>query len=199
MKRVLLSRAFLLLLVPGCAGYRARSLSQLSPTPTKEDKNVHFSAKAFTVSDCDNYLDRNVIKCGFRPIQIAIRNETEMSLKFSLGEINMEITGVDYVVHKTKQSPMSRALAYGIPGLLTPLLIGTPLLVAAICDPIWACQANERQLQDYVDKALSDRYIEPRSRIEGLVFVSTGKYINELMVKLHDRDSEKTIECTACL
>lgn len=180
----------------GCARYKARPLKTLATQPIKNNKKISFGAKAFDKIDSEIYLGRNLLRAGFIPVQIAIENESENTLKFELSKINMKAESAGLAAESVYFSPVSRGLAYGIPALF---VLGIPLLVAAIVDPIWACEANEKLLSDYINKALVDSIIVPNSSIEGIVFVTIGNYKNSLQATLVDVNSHKKIICEANL
>ena len=61
----------------GCASYNASPLNTLTtfvvqPHGNKpvETKDLTVIAKIFSKADCKKYLDRNVIKMGYQPIQL---------------------------------------------------------------------------------------------------------------------------------
>ena len=116
----------LLSLIAGCAGYKAQPLKKLALSPTRENKQILFAAKAFDEKDCETYLGRDVIKAGYTPIQIGLKNESSKQWEFSCDEINMPTVSSDYVAPLMYQSIAARALGYGIPSgvCLAPAGVG---------------------------------------------------------------------------
>lgn len=195
MKSRLLFLAILPLLA-GCANYRLCPLKRLSLKSVPQHQDILFAAKTFNYSDCKIYLDRDVIGAGYTPIQLAIKNESERCLEFSIEEINLETVPTRVVAKSVYLSVWARALGYGIPGMF---IICWPLLIPAVVDSIWAVEANKSLLKDYLDKSIPDKTIIPDSGLEGLIFVSNNNYQNLLEVKLVDKDSLEKIVCKSYL
>jgi hypothetical protein len=181
-------------LLAGCAGYRSCRLKRLTPQPIAHHENILFAAKAYSHADCHNYLDRSVIQAGYRPIQLVIINKSSKYLEFCNDKINLETVPVNMVAESVYQSVMARALGYGIPGLFI-----WPLLIPAVVDSLWAAEANEQLLRDYLGKSVHDKTISPNSELEGLIFVDNNNYQNKLLVTLFDRDTQEHIICKSYL
>ena len=64
---------------------------------------------------------------------------------------------------------------------------------------MWAKEANEQILRDYLEKAIQEKTIVPGSSLEGLIFVPNNSYENNLEVTLIDRDSLENIVCKSYL
>lgn len=212
---------FILALVPflgGCASYRASRLSHLKLKPVPKHEDISFAAKTFQHSDCHTYLGRDVISAGYTPIQIALKNGSRRYLDFSASDINLKTVSANIVAESVYFSVLARAMGYGapagivlgaalIPGatllvwpLIIPSLILAPfLIIPAIVDPIWAAEANEQILRDYLEKAIQDKTIIPGSSVEGLIFVPNNSYQNNIEVTLVDRDSQENIICKSYL
>lgn len=181
-----------LLLVANCAHYKGRPLR---PLPSKtdfyaQDNKVSFNYKPFTKSDCKYYLSRNVIKKGYRPIQISIENNTDRHLSFAQNNLSVKTMPADIVAERSYFSIHKRALGYGITGIFF-----WPFIIPAIVDSCWADEENPKLLSDYLDKEASDRIIEPNSKLEGLIFVPLSCYRNNISVTLIDTDSQEKIVC----
>lgn len=212
------SKLFLLCLIPllgACAKYKARPLRNLSTLPVQGTNKVAFAAEALGKGKSRTFLGRNVIKKGYIPIQIAIKNESKNKLLLSMSNISLKCESVEEVVHSVSFDPVARGLAYGLPAgfLLTiPIFlhgffqispagffIGIPLLVSAIVDPVWANKANEKLLSDYLKKSLSDSLIMPNTTLEGLIFVAVSNFTNRLNIVLIKEDSSEEVVCEASL
>lgn len=193
MKLRLLCLAVLPILA-GCAGFRSCQLKRIFPKPVVQDEDISFAAKAFSHADCKLYLDRNLIRAGYQPIQIAIENNSCRYLEFSTDNMNLPTVPANIVAESVYQSVVARALGYGIPGLFL-----WPFLIPAVADSLWAAEANKKLLQDYLAKSVQDKTIVPDSHLEGLIFVSNNNYQNKLDVTLIDRDSNEKIVCSSYL
>lgn len=192
----MIKKSFLLIvLVPllaSCAGYKSRPLKTLRVEPIKGHRDILFNSHVYNINDCEMYLGRNVIKEGFRPIQIALKNQSSRFLIFNLNNFSLKTTPFDVVARSVYQSVLARALGYGIPGVFFFLW---PLIIPAIVDSYWASVANEQLLADYMEKSLANIVIDPDSLLEGLIFISSGNYNSQLNLTLIDRDSHEKIIC----
>jgi hypothetical protein len=194
MKIKLVSLFSCLLLLAGCAGYKSQPLNLLhNPATYQKNRSVLIDARALTESDCKIYLGRNVIAAGYRPIYISIKNDSESYLKFFRDNINVRTVPADLVAKKVHHSIWSRALGYGIPGMLLMF----PLLIPAVVDSCWAHEANEQLTTDYIEKSIRDRTICPQGRHEGLIFVPLNDYNDCLKVTLINSDTQEKIVCEA--
>lgn len=192
--KILLSLALLPLLA-GCAGYKSCSLNKLTPVPLHANKKISFAAKSLDEAESDLYLGRNVIKAGYTPIQIAIKNNSHKNLTFTHNEINMKTVPTDIVAEAVYQSIVARALGYGIPSLF----FLWPLLVPAIVDSCWASEANKQLLHDYTRKSVRNQILSSNTSLDGLIFVGNNELKNELIIDLVDEDTQEKITCQTCL
>lgn len=191
-------RLLFLALIPflgGCAGYRASKLSHLKLKPVPKHENILFAAKTFQHPDCHIYLGRDVISAGYTPIQIALKNSSQRYLDFSTSNINLKTVSANMAAESVYFSVLARALGYGIPSIFCLGL----LLIPACVDSMWAKEANEQILRDYLEKTIQEKTIIPGSNIEGLIFVPNNSYQNNIEVTLVDRDSRENIICKSYL
>jgi hypothetical protein len=188
----------------GCASYRAAPLNPLyisqttveSSTETKANDSILVVARAFDRNDCKRFLDRDVLKKGFQPVQLYIENNSCKSFLFSLDRISLPFARPEEVAHSVHTSTVGRALGYGIPGLL----IAWPLIIPAVIDGLKSSEANEALDTDFYHKtASSDRIINPHSHFNRILFVPAGEYQPNFIVTLIDQESkkEKTFAITA--
>lgn len=184
--------ALIVLGLSGCAGYQATSLKRLSPefAPHAHSyQGIAFSARPFTKKDCQRYLDRDVIKAGYQPVQITVENNSGRTLIFSPDSINLPCVDAAVVASKVHTSTMGRALAWGIPGLF----FLWPLLIPAAVDSVGSSEANAELDRDFAGKGLQEAVINPGSTLNGVVFIPVSEYRDNFSVTLVDRDTREKI------
>ncbi len=154
-----------------------------------------FAAKTLHHSDCKVFLGRDVISAGYTPIQLAIENNSRRHLDFSTSKINLRTAPASMVAESVYFSVWAHAIGYGIPSLFCCGL----LLIQACVDSMWAKEANEQILRDYLEKEIQVKTIIPGSSLDGLIFVPNNSYKNKLEVTLVDRYTLEDIVCKAYL
>ena len=174
MKKVLLFlSAFVLLMVPGCAHYKARPLKKLNVNaPTS--KNEQFLALSYTMFDCDDciaYLGRDLLAQGYQPVQIEFTNHSKYSFYLSENCFNIPQAPIDVVAKLVYTDTTGRAVGYGVAGLFI-----WPLVIPAIVDGIGSAQANEQLDTDFARKALCDRLVTKYNSANGLIFVPVEEF-----------------------
>lgn len=163
-----------MIVMTGCASYRASTLSMLPDTTlseesgmgSKQNSNVTISWKAFDTHDCQTYLGRDVLSEGYIPVQLTIRNNSTDPMYLSPNNFNHPLSSVDQVASTVHTNTSGRVLAWGLPGLFF-----TPLFIPAFVDGIKSKNANEALDADYTAKALSEQTIQPHSSFNGVVFI----------------------------
>jgi hypothetical protein len=194
MKRPIFSVFAVLGVLSGCASYNAASLNSLdsemiissSPLSAKED-DVVVVAKAFNRADCRRYLDRDVLKKGYQPVQLYIQNNSDSSYSFSLNRISLPCANYEAVADKVHTSTVGRILSYGIPGLI----IAWPLLIPAVVDGIKSSEANELLDNDFASKVARDQTILPHSSLNKIIFVRIAEYQPSFTLKITDQESHQ--------
>lgn len=172
-----------LLLLSGCANYKAMSLPQLAQHSDKfEKKNVSLEYKIFTKVDCQEYLGRKkLLKKGYQPVQLTITNNTNRSYTYSASSLSLPIVPAELVAKKVKFSTAGRiigysaaaagfvtlaACAFSITGALIPAAckvgfaimipsgyLATGFSLAALADGIKSGKANKELTVDFATKA----------------------------------------------
>ncbi|MES2200296.1 MAG: hypothetical protein V4489_09045 [Chlamydiota bacterium] len=186
-----------LLLCSGCASYRAASLSALSPQFVKESEEVpgiSIGCKSFSAEDCVTYLDRDVIKKGYQPIELTFYNQTDKSYFFSSDKMSIPCTPPQKVADKVHTSTAGRVVGYTVGAVLIPTLI-----IPAVVDGICSYKANKRLDKDYQTKSAEYFAIPPYSYKETLLFVAHGDFSPNFQVSLLEQDTQvlKTLNVTA--
>lgn len=189
---ILSSICLSLLLITGCASYRASALNVLnseiisSPYSIKQG-GIKIMAKAFDRVDCKRYLDRNVLKEGYQPIQLYIQNDSDKAYAFSLSRIDLPVARPEEVSKTVHTSTVGRVLAYGIPAFF----LLWPLAIPATIDGIKSAKANNSLDADFLSKAARDQTIHSMSYLNKLIFVPLNDYRNTLTLVLIDAETNE--------
>ena len=178
------------LVLSSCANYRATSLNNnLVPEfcPSGEAKEeIAVAAKAFTLSDCKQYLDRDVISEGYQPIQLSIQNNSTKTLGFSLSGVSLPHVPATVVAETVHTSTAARVAAYGVGSLII-----WPLIIPAIVDGLKSSEANDRLDNDFIAKEAKDQILYPHGRMNSLIFVPVKDYTKSFTVTLIDKETNQ--------
>lgn len=181
-----------ILLLPGCAHYRARPIGKLYTgiaTKTKQEQYITFAYHIFNHSDCKLYLDRDVISKGYLPVHITLTNHTNRHLYVSLKSFSFPCMPAEVVAQKVHTSTAKRAAGYGIASLFI-----WPFLIPAIIDGIGSSEANKLLDMDFTNKALNDQIMTPFSMINGLVFVPYNDFHKNFTFTVIDHETQEHFE-----
>lgn len=180
---------FLLCLV-GCARYHAASLPTVSSEilyDTKPVDGMLIAAKAFSHAECMRYLDRDLIKKGYQPIQLYIENVSDRTYLFSTERVTLALASPEDVAKKVHSSTLGRITGYG-----AAAIFATPLfLIPAVVDGLQSSRSNEALDHDFALKAAKDQLIPPFSHSNMLLFVPTESMQDFFAVTLLDEETSK--------
>lgn len=176
-----------------CASYRATALNSLSPdvvaiSNTNNREDVVVRAKTFDQYDCKKYLDRDVIACGYYPVQLYIENNSNRDYVFSLSRVSLPCASPEEVAEKVHTSTVGRAAGYGAAAFFTCGLFAIP----AIVDGLKSSNANAALDSDFCAKAARDRIVYQHSHTNMLMFVPVGSYQSTFTVTLLDQGTNQT-------
>lgn len=181
------------LLLSGCAKYRAQPLNRLSTcVSNKQEPLIAFAYKPLDKADCQRYLGRDVLAKGYQPIQITFSNNTNRYLNFSKANISIPCVCAGEIAHKVHTSTAARASIYGVAGAL----FFWPLVIPAIVDGVGSSRANKKLNMDFSKKELCDQIVAPFSTINGLIFVPVEKFDPEFKITLVDANNHDQFTLT---
>lgn len=188
----------LAVLLSGCAEYDAAPLNNPSPevfhSSQPRSEEVQIVARAFDRDDCSTYLDRDVVKKGYQPVQLFIQNNSDKNFLFSLNRISLPCARPEEVADKVHTSTVGRVVGYG-----AGALIFWPLVIPAIIDGIKSSDANDALDSDFVAKTAKDQVIYAHSHVNTLIFVPVSSYQPTFNLSLLEEGSHeiKTLNITA--
>ena len=193
MRKILMSLGIgMAILLTGCASYQANSLSPLNPEHVRTYENmegISIGCKAYTVEDCYNYLDRNVIAKGYQPVQLTFYNQSNKSYLFSTKGVSLICASPKEVARTVHTSTAGRVTGYTLGGLGGILVLPStfPLFIPAIVDGIKSSNANGALDADFSVKAKDSFEIRPNSYSTTLVFVPKAYYTPIFELSLSDQ------------
>lgn len=177
------------LLFSGCASYNATSLNSLSSETMLSKADIVIAAKEYTKADCKKYLDRDVIKKGYQPVQLYIENNTDKSYCFSLNRVSLSCARPEEVADKVHTSTVGRIVGYGAAAVFAFPIFAIP----AVVDGVKSAQANEELDNDFSAKIARDQILAPHSHLNKLLLVPVNEYQPTFTVSLMDQDSHLKI------
>ncbi len=190
MRKILISLGIgISILLTGCASYQANSLSALNPEYVRtyeEVEGISIGCKAYTVEDCYNYLDRDVIAKGYQPVQLTFHNQSDTSYLFSTKGISLTCSNPEEVARTVHTSTAGRVTGYTLGGILF-LPVTFPLFIPAVVDGIKSSNANGALDTDFSVKAKDSFEIRPNSYSTTLVFVPKAHYTPIFELSLSDQ------------
>ena len=161
-------------LFTGCASYQAPSLSALDPKFIKtcsEVEGIAVGCKAYSKQDCYDYLDRDVIKNGYQPIQLTFQNNSDKRYIFSTQNVSLPCASIQDVAKTAHTSTVGRVVGYSIGGILA-----WPLFIPAVVDGIKSFNANIALDKDFDDKAKQQFVIAPGLFAKTLIFIPKADF-----------------------
>lgn len=179
------------LLSSGCARYRAQPLLQLvNPCPAHpiNTEDIKFAHKVFSPADCKIFLDRDVLRHGYQPVQITITNNSNRYLRFSARGISLPCVPPFEVAQRVHTSTVSRVVGWGVPGLFI-----WPFLIPAVVDGVGSENANKQLDIDYATKFARAQVIEPYTTLNGIIFVPLHSFNPHFTVTLVDQETREKI------
>jgi hypothetical protein len=174
--KFVLSSVLMLILaaLSGCARYKVKPLRMLTRAPKTEESSISFDYEVFSVSDCKKYLDRNPIKKGYQPVQIAFTNNTNRNFSISKKSFSIACIDAQEVAETVHTNTVGRAVGYGVAGFFV-----WPFIIPAIVDGIGSAKANEQLDDDFMRKELRSQTVKPHTTVNGLIFISCDDDIDE--------------------
>jgi len=167
----------------GCARYKAQPLKTLRMRPQTE-QSLSFEYRVFTIADCAQYLDRNVIGEGYQPIQISFSNNTTHYIEISPNSFSFPCAGPREVAKLVHTDTTARVAGYTIAGVFI-----WPFLIPALVDGLWSSKANKLLDADFTQKSLRNQTIKPYSVFNGIIFVPCDAFDESFILTVTDKQS----------
>ncbi len=178
-----------------CANYRAMTLTNLSTDFIEKPfnlKEVSVGCKILNPTECKKYLGRNVIKAGYQPLQLTIRNNSLNNYLFSSSRIDLPCAKPDEVSEKLHTSTATRAGIYGTIGVLSCGLF----LIPAVVDGMKSYDANQKIDRDYLRKSRDSLVLTPHAQLNTILFVPVEAYYDDFNITLINEETAEATKIT---
>ncbi len=181
----------LIALLTSCASYNAVSLRSLSPLIIDSGndagrEDVVVVAKAFDLSECKEYLDRDVLSAGYQPIQLYIQNNSSKPYIFSPERVSLSCATAKEVGDMVHTSTAARVAGYAAGALFV-----WPLVIPAVVDGIMSAEANDALDKDFYSKVAGNQTIFPHSYFNKIIFVPSNQFESKFSITLIDAQSNQ--------
>lgn len=155
--------------------------------PFKE-KGLHITAKAYTSEESKTYLDQNLLKAGFQPVQITIQNNTERIYILSR-------QGIDTPIAQSRQVATSMTML-AIPrsiGLKVASLFFWPFAFPSTIDSILTVKSHQKMKRDFQSKAIKEypEYILQYSTLHRVIFLPRDPKVDTFTLHLIDYQTQQ--------
>jgi len=177
----------ILLSLCSCARYRPQPLSP--PWQKGEEKNnVHASKKVLTEDECRKHFDRRIIKRGYQPIQLHVKNNTNKTYLLDTYKISLPIEPIKNVTNKLHRDIIWKASKYFV-----------------IAGPVWGAlegmnshNVNQKINTDFDERCIDENNIikiKPYGTFNRVMFVAKDNtnYYN-FHVILNDPENKEEIK-----
>ncbi len=196
----LISLLLLTSFLASCASYRSLPLESMSSrtydvSQALDSSQLVVVAKKLSVAESKKYLDRDVIKKGYSPVQLYIDNPTNHSYLFSLSRISLPVAKPEAVASLVHTSTVGRVVGYGTAAFLVPFLF-LPFGVCAIVDGIKSSDANKELDRDFQEKSAKNEIVQRYDSFNRILFIRSSDYTSSLRMTLIDQETltPKTID-----
>ncbi len=177
--------SIVLLFLVGCAKYNPKDLNVPNGN-FKEKSNVLVAKKVLSEDECRKCFGNRIIKRGFQPIQICVKNKTANKYILDPDNIGLQIENPKNVASRLHRDPMWKGAKYY---LLTGPIWG-------LVDGVRSNNVNKKIDSDFDQRSISDSRIEkikPYGIINKVIFVKKDNYEEKFNLKLINRSSNKEL------
>lgn len=176
----------IMLLICGCAKYNPQPLRPIGlDQKIEEQNNVQVAKKVLTEEECRTAFDRRIIKRGYQPVQISIRNNSNKNYILDSSDMNLTLAPIQSVTKKLHRDPVTKGIKYFI-----------------IAGPVWGIfeGLNSQNVNNQITADLNERCldetrivnIKPHQSLNTVVFVSADQAnTNSLDLKLRNSENNE--------
>ncbi|NGX61013.1 MAG: hypothetical protein K940chlam9_00491 [Chlamydiae bacterium] len=179
-----------------CAQYQSNPLTTLPSTSVYGESHIaglQVTARAYTKADCKYFLDRDVIRKGYQPIQVTVNNNTNKTFFFSPDGISLPTVSPKEVAKRVHTSTAGRIAGYGAAALVASPLFAIP----AVVDGMKSADANHILDEDFLAKGAKDQLIFPQTSTNMLLFIPRSAYQETFQITLIDETTDQPVKILA--
>lgn len=211
-----------LVLLAGCAKYKAQPLQRLSTQQTSD--KVALSYKVFDKKDCKDFLGRkNILRKGYQPVQLMITNNSDHTYTYSATSLSLPTVPAELVAKKVHFSTVGRVIGYAAvaTAIFAPVIVltiaghgnpfdmsevlyipasaaATPFIAMAIGDGVKSSKANKHLKADFAKKAFpAVATLNPHETLNAIIFVPKKEFTTNFTITLKDQKTEQPLVVTA--
>ena len=146
-----------------------------------QQEGIYVEAKAYDAQESQAYLNRDLIKKGFQPVQLTIQNNTAHTFHLSKEGVDLPHTSPTRIASHVSCEAIPRAVIFKVIGFFFP-----PFLIAGTIDGAATLHAHLKMKGDYQAKSLKDtnETLLPYSTVHRIVFVPKERYTDEFNLYL---------------
>lgn len=197
----MIMRRFGQLLFPlGLAGFVLAMLSfdteHLQPLPQpagyvlsrENEDQVYIEAKALTLNETRDYVNRDLMSRGFQPVLLQIDNTSPFSYELKKDLADIQLTSPRKIVREIGKSAIPRMIAYKVLGL-----IFWPLSIPGTIDSIRTWNKEYRLTKELEAKTLKHdgEVIPPYSSISRLLYVPKSDIKESFQLQLTNIENNR--------
>lgn len=190
MRKVLAPILMVMLVLQGCASYRAARLPSAdiaSYTNMQDQDGLKVAVRFFDARKTKSIFGVAKVYELYQPVYILIDNRTPDPYSFSKRtSINKQSTPAEEVSENCGFNTAARATTYGVAGIFI-----WPLLIPAVVDGVGSSNANQKMQADFMYKEIQDDRIQPNGLLSGVVFVDKMKSGEDFVIRLHNADTNE--------
>lgn len=152
-----------------------------------KDKGVHIRAKAFTPQESKRYLNRNLQKWGYQPVQLTIQNNSGDTYFLSSEGVDLPTSGSSDVAMSVWRSTIPRSIALKVAGFLF-----WPFMIPSTIDSILTFKTHLELRGDLHAKSIKDEeeLLLPYSTVHRVIFVPMEKFSDVFTLHLQEEKNQ---------
>lgn len=178
-----------ILFISSCETYRPEPLAYKgSIVEPFRERGVHISAKLYDAEESKAYLDRDLLRVGFRPIQITIQNNTPHVYALSTKSTPEGFTEGRQIAKYVTLSAVPRAIALKVASIFF-----WPFMIPSAFDTILTFKAHQKMKKDYHAKSVkeTEEWILPYSTVHRVLFLASKEPIENFPLLLKEQQTKQ--------
>lgn len=150
-------------------------------------RGVQIEAKLYTETDSKNYLNYNLLRMGYTPIEITVRNHTANAYAISAASVPLACASSSDVAWS-----MTKKKLPGSVGLKIASFFFWPLMIPSTVEGIHTYKTHRSFTKDLEAKALKekDEIIPPYATVTRILYVKKESFQETFSVALQEVDTK---------
>lgn len=163
---------------------------------SKEANGLRVTVKKYSTGESKEYLDRNLIRHGYQPIQVTVENNTTRSYALSQDGISQPCASPGKVANSVSKKALPRSI-----GLKIASFFFWPLMIPSTIDGIFMLKTHAQMKKNYSAKAVKEESeeIAPYTTVSRVLFIPKKEVKDSLTVTLNSQDQSEAFSFTSLL